>query len=241
MPEQGKIVKVAREMVEKDLAYLANEAEKWESTISTTNHSDVMLQNVSKEARSELKELEKQPEFALPYAKGSNLFKQKKQAILLRFKYLYITALEIFELIPTQDLEMELNSTRVEFNEYSLFHILNRHFGEVTKQYKSAKSFHGFDIKPRILPTQLKEILHEIDESTLLRGKPIDKIGFEYKGISYLIWTAERTKSVKGLGNINYRRIETFYPVTDSAEKAKLTQGFTLHEITPKLSVYVPK
>jgi len=122
-----------------------------------------------------------------------------------------------------------------------LFHILNRHYAQITKQYDTGKTFHNEDFKPRILSVQLKEILHDIDSSKVLQGQAIDKIGFQKNGIHYLIWTSEKIKSVKGQGNVSFRRLDTFYHVSDEAEKNKIIATCDLKKITDTLSVYLPK
>lgn len=225
-----------------DLQYLYDKSDEWKLIIQKTNHSDQLLQQISAETRNELKILSNLPEVLNGYwRKGSFVYIFKERAILLHSKYIYCIALEIFETLKAADLILEINSIQIEFNEYSLLHILNRHYAQITKQYNTEKTFHNEDFKPRILSVQLKEILHDIDSSKVLQGKSVDKIGFQQNGIDYLIWTSEKIKSVKGQGNVTYRRLDTFYPVSDEAEKNKLIATCDLQKITDTLSVYVPK
>ena len=145
------------------------------------------------------------------------------------------------EKLSPLDLILEINSIKVEFNEYSLVHILNRHFAQIVKTHPTNKSFHNEDFKPRILSVQIKQIFSEIDASKLLVGKPIDKIGFQQNGIDYLIYTSEREKSAKGKkDNILYRRLDTFFPVDDPKECNNLISTCELKSINQSLSIYVP-
>lgn len=225
-----------------DLQYLYDKSDEWQAIIEKTNHSNKLLQEVSTETRNERTTLSNLPEVVNGlWRKGSFLYIFKERAIFLNSKYIYCVALEIFETLEPADLILEINSTQIEFNEYSLFHILNRHYAETTKQYDTRKTYHNEDFEPRILSTQLKDILHNIDNSGLLQNKSIDKIGFQQNGTDYLIRTSIEYKSVKGQGNVPYRRLNTFYPVLEKIEKNKLTLTCNLRKITDTLSVYVPK
>lgn len=236
------VYKVEPEEAQTDLQYLYDKSEEWKLIIQKTNHNDQLLQQISAETRYEMKNLTNLPEVLNGYwRKGSFVYIFKERAILLHSKYLYCIALVIFDRLKPEDLVLEINSIQIEFNEYSLLHILNRHFAQIAKQYDTGKTFHNEDFKPRILSVQLKEILHEIDSSKVLKGLSIDKIGFKKNGIDYLIWTSVRIKSIKGQGIVSYRRLETFYPVSDKAEKNKLNATCELQKINDTLSVYVPK
>lgn len=236
------VYKVDTKEAQTDLQYLYDKSDEWKLIIQKTNHSDQLLQQISAETRYELKNLSNLPEILNgDWRKGSFVYIFKERAILLHSKYIYCIALEIFETLKAADLILELNSIQIEFNEYSLFHILNRHYAQITKQYDTGKTFHNEDFKPRILSVQLKEILHDIDSSKVLQGQAIDKIGFQKNGIHYLIWTSEKIKSVKGQGNVSFRRLDTFYHVSDEAEKNKIIATCDLKKITDTLSVYLPK
>lgn len=235
-----KVYKVDPSEAQTDLKYLYQISDEWELIIQKTNHSNQLLQQISTETRNELKILSQLPEVTNGFwRKGSNLYIFKERAILLNSKYIYCKALEIFEILKPADLILEINETQIEFNDYSLIHILNRHYSEIIKQYNTRKSFHNEDILPEILSTQLKDILKRIDNTKLLQGRPIDFICFQFKTIDYVIWTSVRTKSTKGK-NIDYRRLDTFYPINDT-EKNKLNSNFNLTKIDETLSVYVPK
>ena len=240
-PKQTQLYKVDSSEAQHDLEYLYCKADEWETIIQKNNHSEQLLQQISTETRTELKNLDNQPEIVNDqFAKGSFRYLFKKRAILLQSKYIYCIALEIFEALNHSDLILEINAQVIEFNEYSLIHILNRHYSEMTKQYSSNKSFHNEDFIPRILSVQIRDILRDIDNSKVLASKSINKIAFQFHNVDYLLWTSEEIKSVKGKGNLKYRRLNTFYPVSDKNELEKLKTECILTNISNTISVYVP-
>lgn len=225
--------------INKDIEYLKRVEADWLSTINITNHSDELLKQISKETREELKNLEK--------TKGRLLFKRdklnyvkNKRSIILQSKYIYCTALEIFEMFDKKEFLLNLNGKEIEINEYSIIHILSRHFAQTTKPLNK-KSFHIEDIEPRYLNKQLKNIFQDIDVAKLLNGKSINKIAFQYKNIDYLIWINEQTKQIKGKGNVQFNRLETFYPVEEQADIKDLKENYSLETIKEDLKVYVSK
>lgn len=241
-PVKGKYERVEIEEAQADLSFLKGISREWEQIINKENHSEELLKQSAKEARLDIKKLENEPEYKTDlFARGSNRFKGKKRNILLQSKYVYCIALEIFETLEKEDLIFSLNDIEIEFNEYSLIHILNRHYSAITKQYDTGKSFHKEDFIPRILNKQLKNIITAIDASKALQGKSLQKIPFRYKGVDYLVWVEEKVKQVKGQGNVNYRRLETFYPVIDHSELEKIHLNYNLVMIDGELSVYVIK
>ena len=129
------------------------------------------------------------------------------------------------------------NDETIEINEYSLIHIISRHFSEITKQYKTGKSYHNEDFKPRLLSNILQEIFNQI-ESSEYRIENLDKILFRYKDSVYLIWTSLKIKSIKGKGNIQYRRMETFYPITEKDILIKILNNYLKVNINNEISIY---
>lgn len=225
--------------VNKDIEYLKKVATDWYFTISKTNHSEELIRQISIESRKNLTLIEK--------SKGKLLFRRDKEkfildkrAALLQSKFIYCVALLIFEMFDREEFILSLNGKEIEINEFSITHILSRHFAQITKP-NSKKSFHVGDFTPRYLNKQLKEVFQDIDDSGLLRGKTIDKIAFKYKNIDYVIYINERTKQVKGEGNVSFNRLETCFPVTHQDEKAELNNNFNLEPINDDLSIYVKK
>jgi len=222
--------------IKMDLFYLKFKMREWEEVVNKTNHQEELLQQSAKEAREEIKELKKVRKYANNIQGYSSVeFLAKKKSIILHSKWIYCMALEIFESLDPADFISEINKIEIEFTEYSLIHILNRHYAQILKQFDTKKSFHSQIFKPRILSSQIKEVLSIIDASNLLNGQSIDKISFRLDGIDYIIYTSEKIR-----GNNTYRRFNTFFPVEDIAEGNKLETENTLQVINDNLAVFVP-
>jgi DNA-binding ferritin-like protein (Dps family) len=237
-PVNGKIKEVEPGEVQEDLKYLNQKNNEWEPVIAKNNHTEQLLQQLAKETREHIKEFDKLPEYKNIFSKGKKyLFKRK--AIILHSKYIYCKALENFERLNPDDKIYEIDGKQIEFNEYSMVHILSRHYAQSAKQYKTNKSFHIKDFDYRTISIDLKNIIKKIDESNLYSGKSIKKIPIQFKGIDYLIWTEQKTKPVIGQGNVSFIRLQSFYPVIDSIEKSKIVQDYTIHKLNDLLSLYV--
>ncbi|GAF05967.1 hypothetical protein [Saccharicrinis fermentans] len=236
-PNKGNSRIVPPEETLRDINYLINNTKEWLKIIEKANHTSELLNQISKETRSQLKEIEK--------SRGKLLFRADKQRhlinrrkILLQAKYIYLMALQIFEMFDKTEFVLSLNGQDIELNEYSIIHILSRHFSEITK-VTTDKSFHIEDFEPKYLNKQIGQIFNDIDNSGLFDGQPIDKIAFRYKGIDYLIWTKKKVKHVKGKGEVEYNRLETFYPVERQIDLQELNDNYSLQEVSAELSVYV--
>ncbi len=233
------LYKVGKNEVERDIKYLANEEREWLKTIRKENHSNELLKQISKETRDEIKNLKKS-EGLLIFNRDKRRFKLQIRSLILQSKYIYLTVLEIFEMFDSDDFVLGLNGQNIEITEYSIIHILNRHFAQITKP-TSSKSFHTTDFKPKYLNSQLKEIVSTIDSSGLLTSMPINKVAFRFKEMDYFMWVNKRFKSIKGKGNVEYNRVETFYPIIEKTEKVQLNLEYDCRKINNELSVYVKK
>ena len=174
-----------RQEIENDIAYLTRVESEWRKIVITTNHSSELLQQISKETRQDLSELEK--------TKGKLLFRRDRirhiidrRKIILQSKYIYCMALQIFEMFDEKEFILNINEEEIEINEFSIIHILNRHFAQTTKP-DPTKSFHIEDFEPKYLNKQLKDIFEDIDKSELLKGKTTNKIAFRYNNVDYII------------------------------------------------------
>ena len=223
--------------IKKDISYLNGVKNDWLSVISKTDHSNVLLKHISKEAREDLKSIE--------INRGKLLFRKEKEKyaldklkVILQSKYIYCLALKIYEMYSFDDFRINLNGHLIEFNEYSIIHILSRHFAETTKP-STGKSFHNEVFIPNQLNLQLKSIFEIIDNSKIYTSQPINKIAFKYKNVDYLIWVNERTKQLTGVGNVIYNRLESFYPIEKIKDKNDLRDNYTLSQINDEISVYL--
>jgi hypothetical protein len=228
-----------RKEIDRDIEYLKKESNHWNSIISKTNHDNELLQQISKETRNDLKIIEKS-KGRLLFRRDKEKYELNKRTTLLHSKYIYCMAQQIFEMFNRKEFVIKLNGFDIEINEYSIIHILNRHYSEITKP-NSSKSFHIEDFKPKYLNKQIGAIFQEIENSGLYKDSSINKISFWYNNIDYSIWVNKRTKQVKGQGNVSFLRLETFYPVDDQKELSDLIEKFYLKKINNDLSVYIMK
>lgn len=235
-PQGVAISEVPKDEVKKDLFYLWKVADEWKDIINDTRISDELLKQIAKETRAEINLLNTQLEPKITFEYNTAL-----RSLLLSSKYLYLMALEIYEVYDPNDMIFELNGVTIEFNEYSIIHILKRHFAEVTKKYVSDKSYHSQMVDPRIMYIQLKDIFNQIDKSGVYNSDSINKLTFVLNGIIYQVWINERTKSIKGKGNVIYNRLETFYPLIKTEDIDKLNEEYELQGINESLGVYIKK
>lgn len=231
---------IPEQIRQKHIKYLDAFAEAWEEMLAKNNHRDEMLNYVVSEARQELKGLNKLPEVK-ELIWGANLRRAKRKAIVLHSKYVYITAKEIFESLDQDSISISINNQMIEFNSYSLIHILSRHFAGGVKQYDLNKSYLTSIFHPRELPSQLEWILGAIDASAVYQGQSLDFIPVRYRGQVYSIWTKEAHRSIKGQGNVKYRRLQTLYPTKDPAELQRLSKDFEEMPIYENLSIFIRK
>ncbi|GGH64767.1 hypothetical protein [Phaeocystidibacter marisrubri] len=237
-PHKTEVVQISPEEARKDLAYLIREADKWYEVIQKTNHSNQLLQQCSKQCREDIQSLDDLPEIKNDlFAKGRFYYRYKKWAILLQSKHLFHIAEEILEKSGSSFVNFTLCNQDIEMNEYSIIHILNRHYSKITKQYETGKSYHNEDFYPRQLDLKIQEVFDQY--STVCNDvKSIDWITFELNEVYYSIWTGTKTKQVKGTGNVTYRRLNTFYPVTKDSELNKIKEREKI-VISPTLNLYI--
>ena len=223
--------------IKNDIVFLHLESRKWERIIKIENHSNLLLQEVSKEARKELKALSK--DIGKIYFRRQiiefNLFKLK---ILLQSKNIYCRSLLVLEKFKEQGCELSLNGNKVEIDEYSVVHILNRHFAEMTK-HNPSKSFHNENFEPDYLNIQLSDIFQEIDNSHLLIGQEISDLTFKYNNVIYRIWVKSKTRQAKGGERFDYYRLETFYPLEEKQDLDLLLRDYSLEYITKNIEIYI--
>lgn len=236
-PENGKLVNIPKEEAQRDLKYLINDANKWLIEIRKTNHSSQLMQQVSKETREQIKILDNSPEFKNDiYSKGTFRYKYKLWALLLMTKFVYLTCLEIIETLVVFPYTLVINSQSVEFDEFSLVHIIVRHYAELTKQYETGKSYHNVDFHPRQLALDLELIFKTIEGVEPIEN--INNVVIEFKSQLYEIWINERLKSKKGIGNVKILRLETFYPILEEDKRELIFKTYTCYTINYKLKYY---
>jgi hypothetical protein len=225
-----------------DVDELEQISQKWEVIIKQSNHPNQALNYLAKETRSEIKELEKQPEFNdMGFLRRCNHFDFRKKRIVLHSKFIYSKYQEIMSEIEETDRTFTIGGLEIEFNEYSFIHILFRHYAEIVKQTPNTKTYHIPDFSPDEIVHQLKQLFFAIESSGKFKGQSIHEIDFKFKGKLYRVWVNERIKSIKGKGNLKYNRLETFFPLADAAMLKDLHTNFVEEIVSNEISIFVPR
>src|SRR5450432_1181099 len=188
---QQKVTQISEEEKQNDLEYLYAKSAEWKVIITKLNHKELLLQEAAKEARNDLNNnhdsLQGNSSTIISNSNFTN--EEIEMEILLKSKYIYCIALKLFEKLSKDDLLLKINGQNIEINEFSIIHILNRHFASKNIYYDTKKSFHIEDFEPELLHNQLREIFEKIDHSETYKNFSLDKIAFQFKGVDYQIWT----------------------------------------------------
>ncbi|WP_395974313.1 hypothetical protein [Chryseobacterium cucumeris] len=237
--KRGKIVKVEIKEQLKDLKKLQNISDNWIKKIQITNHKDQILQELSVETRRDLKALEiKIPNWVRKIKAKQDNYTLRKQKIILQSKFIYHLVKSVMENYNSEDFEINFSGSIIEFTSYSLIHITSRHYAEAIKDNRD-KTYHYKNFLPKELHLDLKNILTKIDNKHLIDINKIDNIIFEYDGITYQLWIQKRYKQIKGQGNIQINRIQSFYPIYNTAQLTKIRNDLQRIKIEHNLHVYI--
>lgn len=226
---------------EADLQFLTEiEAERWGKIIAKTNHTEQLLQIVGAEFREEIRSLNKdQNTVGNPLLKGSYFYQYKIWNINLRAAFVYLKAKKVAEINGQSTWHMTLCGEDIEFNDFALVHILNRHFAEITKQVDLGKSYHNENVDPEKLGPLLKNIIEAIDHTGLLTAQYQTCVNLRYKGDTYQFWAEWKERHSKGKV-IPYKRVQTFYQVNDPILLSDIQNNNKEVVINAELSVFVP-
>ena len=235
---KGRIVEVSFTEQAKDFKKLIQISREWEKVITVSNHTDQILNQISIETLRDLKSLKKK------YSGLNKIFKKqiddfnlKKDKLILQSKFIYMLILEVIQNNPPENFEIPFCDEIIEFNLYSLVHIINRHYAEPIKD-NSQKTYHYDNFYPSELHIDLKNILTEIDSLKVIDIKKTDNIIFRYNNVLYQLYIQKRFKQIKGQGNVEILRIQTFYPIYEKNRIQEINDKFTLTKINDMLQVY---
>lgn len=213
---------------------------EWKVEMKKENHKDGFMNLIAQETRLELKKIF--PNFELL----NKIFRHKKYRdeqyeILGYSKFAFIKIKSIFAEIGDNKIQIELNGHSIEIDEYSLIHIYFRHYSQLTKPYNTDdKSFFTPEIVFEDVPNILKDIIKQINVSGIYANDDFNNINFNFKGRDYKIYCRQVTKQIKGIGNVQVSRVNTFYPIELQEDKEKL-KNYNLIRINNELSVYIKK
>lgn len=228
-----------KERIQSDLQLLSKIADDWELEVETTNHSNPILQDISKETRIELKNHKKKPIFNdMGFFRRCNKYNFEKLIILLRSKYIYLLVQEFFHIRNTDSLHLKLGKRNIEFTPYSLIHVLSRHYEMSMKQVDRDKSFHFELIEPRKIFDILKSVFNHFDDQKLSCMRD-DKIYFQYEKFIFTVWIEKSKKQIKGsIGNFEYERIASFYPTQNSDELKDIELNYSKDDCSETICIY---
>ncbi|SJN38481.1 hypothetical protein FM120_11280 [Sphingobacterium faecium PCAi_F2.5] len=233
-----KLVEIPIEIAQSELKYLSEDALQWESFLSKTQ-TDALVIEAKREYDFELKQFKKEcPEYKNKFIFGGRrIYEEGKKQILLQNKYIYLSCKELLENYKAEDLKMNLNNREIVMNEFSFFHIYNRHFGESSKPYRSKKSFHieSADFHPNYLNIQLKDVFHDIDRSGYLSRNNLKEIFFKIYTENNVILYKIYTTSNDFVSNI---LISTFFPIEDINVLNDIDNRLNYVRINEGLGVY---
>ncbi|WP_294733874.1 hypothetical protein [uncultured Flavobacterium sp.] len=240
--KKGKgIVEVSEFEKLKDFKTLISISGEWYEAIKKENHKDLILQELSIEARSNLKDFETRYSPLLKkFKKGQDDYRLQKCKIILHSKFVYLLVKSIIENNNNEDFKIPFSNEVVEFTLYSLVHIVNRHYAEQIKNNPN-KTYHYENFYPKELHVDLKNILIKIDEFELINLDKTDNVIFKSNNVVYKLYIHKRYKQVKGQGNVKIYRIQTFYPIYSNIEKQKISEHYREVSVDGDLSFFVIK
>ncbi len=236
---KGTIYVVSEKEKIKDFKYLQRECNMWLKEIEKTNHSEQILQQLASETRTELKN-HKKNSGKLLFRRQREKYVMKKDKYILHSKFIYLLVKQVFENHESEDFGFEFLGQNIEIDSYAMIHIINRHYSEIIKE-NPQKTYHIEDFEPDKIHIRLKDILKRIEDSGKIQPTEIEKFAFEYKSKIYRIWIKKRKKHVKGKGEIEIHRLETFYPIEDEVELKDLSDNYKLVSIDEELKIYKKK
>ena len=230
-------VKVPQSEVEQDLSYLYNTADSWETVIRKRNHNDELLIEKAREVVKELKGFEKSNK-KNPYFLGGFKYIKEKRGILLRSKYMYLTVKDIIEQTKKDDFILNLLGEKIYITAYSLIHIISGHYAKVTRQYYIEKTYHNEDIDPKTFHHLLNDIFSIINSSFITDKVNMGSIMIGINNHVYMIYTSVERRFVKGKGEVSYRRLNTFYPVSAQFVSVEIERGTIVYQLRTNVFFY---
>jgi len=204
-----------------DATYLHQEYLNWLKLLETKENEQDLIGNIARETKAQIKEIIK---YANRRFLGSRYQEYLKKSIVLHSKFIYLTIKETFEEIGNEEFIIEIDGKNLQIDSYSFVHILFRHYSQIIKEHQQDKTYH-FDenIDYKDIPNILKNIVEcykvTVPNSTFNGQKIYVLINNEI----YAIWLRKITKHLKGNTQVEYFRVQTFYPVNDSKELSAIS------------------
>lgn len=221
-----------------DVKFLNDHYEEWKHVVWAEQQKTAFLQTVVSETRRLIKEV---TEYSKQIGEGANRQRYIEKALTLHSKYVYFQVREYYEELDANEELMAFCNEKVVIDFFAYIHILFGHFAAGIKFQRPGKSYHSNDtIDFRRIPKNIISILTEYSDQGLCHHFNKQNIFFNLKQKNYAIWFRSMTRSVKGKGQENYLRVQTFYPIELAEDISKL-QKLELLKVNNDLSFYVPK
>ncbi|MCH4824611.1 hypothetical protein ML462_15665 [Gramella lutea] len=205
----------------RDVAFLQKQYEDWKTLIAKKLNGTELINYVSQETNSQLKEIEK---YCSKLLIGSNRKEYLKKSIILHGKYIFLLVKEFYQELGKNEEVIELNGKQILIDSFTYVHTMFRHFAQQIKHHQENKSYHfdeniGFKTIPNFLSDAIK-CFKQSEESDSYKS---DRLYIIFNEKKYAIWFRPFKKHLKGNRKVEYLRVQTFYPITNSADLEKLS------------------
>ena len=197
---------------EVNVAFLKEIAVDWGKVMSCRTHIDQLLLKMSVEATEMI-----DTEFQYASLHGAIWKKDKKQQLLLFYKFIYLKGKEVFRDFTSFTLNLYTNEIIYDCESY--VHI-SRHFVRDLKPNLLNKSFFSQDFLPSNIFSLLKEIFDQIIANNVIKPFEISKeqqLFFELNSVIYTLWI-NKTSNDTGKRVL---KVKSLYPSTSFDEKQK--------------------
>jgi len=211
---------------------------KWGMIISKSTQ-DVLLKLYLIESNREINALKA----AFPIKRSASQKKQfdeKLNAALAWSKCRFIMIKNIWIIrMGSAPYNLELDGSKILFDQESLVHILCRHYAETMRAHPNDKSFFSRDLMHNNIPQDLEEIFCRLDYNRSFAGESLDSINIRWNGSIYRIYCNLRKG---GLTSEEPRyRISTIFPVEKKQALQEIEQGYDEYLIYSDLSLFRKK
>jgi hypothetical protein len=215
-------------------------AQDWyTNVVLVPNHSNQTLLYVAKETRDEIKVMSRNFATKGVVAQDS-VYQASLQKLLWMSRFIHFKVVYDFFLgyNPKEILIPSLFGD-VLFNDYSLCHILFRHYAAGEKQYPPQQSFFTLDIQISSLHRIAALVLSWIRKANIVIAQPANRaISFKYKAEYYQLYLAHAVIQRKGhKENIPVLRVESLFPVNDADILQRISQ-LVPHTVSKDLTIF---
>lgn len=221
------------EQKSKDVAFLEKCHQEWVEITRSNRHKNSLLNHLVSETNYQLTQIQRH---CKKNALDNNRESELKKAILLHSRYIFIIVSEYFEDFPKQEQAIEIFGKKIVIDSFAHIHILFRHYAKALKEHQMDKSYHfDLSIDYKEIPTLIFSVLSMYKQLGFMVERNLD---FELRGQQYSIWLRPMKRSVKGIGEEAFLRVQTFYPVDMEPDLTRIGQKRKI-SLTNELAILV--